>query len=447
MTANIEGQFVDLRPPADWREVPLAALAEVRFSSVDKLTFSSEKPVRLCNYIDVYKNDYITSDLEFKRGSATCAEIERFGLRVGDVIITKDSETPDDIGVPAVVDYAPADLVCGYHLGLLRTDTTQIDPVFLTKQLSHHRLARYFGHQANGLTRYGLPLTSVRNAPVWLPRIEEQVVIGRIARLLDAGIARTEAMIAKLKQLRSGLLHDLLTRGIDEHGQLRDPVAHPEQFQYCSIGRIPKQWDIRTCASVCQQILVGIVVKPAQYYVKDGVPTLRSANVRENYIDLNELVYISPESNRLLSKSMLRSGDLVTVRTGYPGTTSVIPESLDSANCVDLIISRPKGEIINPHFLSLWVNSQFGKDQVLKAQGGLAQQHFNVGEMNLLVVARPSINEQLAILSLVQQADALIQTEQIVRSKLSLTKVGLMSDLLTGHVRVPETIGLQEACP
>jgi type I restriction enzyme S subunit len=89
----------------DWREVPLAAVADVRFSSVDKLTSKSEEPVRLCNYIDVYENDYITRQLEFMQASATRAEIERFGLRVGDVIITKDSETPDDIGVPAVVDY------------------------------------------------------------------------------------------------------------------------------------------------------------------------------------------------------------------------------------------------------------------------------------------------------------------------------------------------------
>ena len=101
-------------------------------------------------------------------------------------------------------------------------------------------------------------------------------------------------------------------------------------------------------------------MRPAQYYVEDGVPALRSANIQENRIDLRDLVYISSESNLLLSKSILRAGDLVTVRTGYPGTTSVIPESLDGCNCVDLVVSRPKAEI-DSKFLSLWVNSPFGK--------------------------------------------------------------------------------------
>ena len=60
---------------------------------------------------------------------------------------------------------------------------------------------------------------------------------------MDEAIAKTEAVIAKLKQVRAGLLHDLLTRGLDEHGQLRDPIAHPEQFQDSPLGRIPREWD------------------------------------------------------------------------------------------------------------------------------------------------------------------------------------------------------------
>ena len=63
---------------------------------------------------------------------------------------------------------------------------------------------------------------------------------------VDEAIAKTEAVIAKLKQVRAGMLHDLLTRGLDEHGQLRDPVAHPEQFQDSPLGLIPKDWEVRT---------------------------------------------------------------------------------------------------------------------------------------------------------------------------------------------------------
>lgn len=77
--------------PADWQELPLAKIADIAFSSVDKKSHAGEKPVRLCNYVDVYKNEYITGDLAFMRATATASEIAQFGLQLGDVIITKMS--------------------------------------------------------------------------------------------------------------------------------------------------------------------------------------------------------------------------------------------------------------------------------------------------------------------------------------------------------------------
>jgi type I restriction enzyme S subunit len=81
---------------------------------VDKRTVPGESPIRLCNYVDVYKNDEIRGNMNFMRATATLDEIERFRLKIGDTIVTKDSETADDIGIPAFVEYQAADLVCGY---------------------------------------------------------------------------------------------------------------------------------------------------------------------------------------------------------------------------------------------------------------------------------------------------------------------------------------------
>src|ERR1017187_1048970 len=321
---------IESEPPEGWKATSLGGVADVRFSSVDKLTHPSEPAVRLCNYMDVYNYDYITGDLDFMRASASQAEIDRFGIQAGDVLITKDSETPNDIGISAVVDNSLVNLVCGYHLGLIRPNQSEVDPTFLAKQLGHQRITSYFGRQANGLTRYALPLASVRGIPLWLPeRKEEQRAVGTVLRMVDDAITKSEVVVAGLKQVRTGLLHDLLTCGLDENGRLRDPFARPEQFRDWSIGRIPREWEVKTCDALCHQIVVGIVVKPAQYYVDKGVAALRSANVRENYINFEDLVYISHESNRVLGKSALRTDDLVTVRTGYPGTTSAIPECLD----------------------------------------------------------------------------------------------------------------------
>lgn len=212
----------DPNPPDGWQEMPLVAVADIRFSNVDKKSYTSEQPVRLCNYTDVYNKEYIRGNESFMHATASEVEISRFALEAGDVIITKDSETPDDIGVPAVVLEAPKDLLCGYHLALIRPRSDQVDPVFLAKQLAHTRISRYYARLANGLTRYGLTNAVVENTPVWLPEPEEQYRVAGILRCIDDAIAKTEALIAKLKAIKQGLLHDLLTRGLDENGELRD---------------------------------------------------------------------------------------------------------------------------------------------------------------------------------------------------------------------------------
>lgn len=193
------------------RTAPLASMAAIRFSSVDKLTEHGEMPVRLCNYTDVYKNTYIRSDMPFMRASASQAEIERFGLRVGDVIITKDSETPDDIGVPAVVDSTAPDIVCGYHLALIRPDLASLDPLFLAMQLKHTRLARYFGRQANGSTRYGLSTRSIEQAPILKLPVTEQKRRSDVLREHDRAAAQVALEVQKLRSIKAGLMHDLLS--------------------------------------------------------------------------------------------------------------------------------------------------------------------------------------------------------------------------------------------
>ena len=138
----------------DWPVCKLSDLADVRVSNVDKKFSKAEVPVKLCNYIDVYENDYVTESIDFMTASASQSEIYRFGLRVGDVIITKDSETPDDIGVPAVVSESIDGLVCGYHLALIRPNQDAIDSIYLAKQIASVPISRYFGLNASGSMRW-----------------------------------------------------------------------------------------------------------------------------------------------------------------------------------------------------------------------------------------------------------------------------------------------------
>lgn len=208
-------------------------------------------------------------------------------------------------------------------------------------------------------------------------------------------------------------------------------------YKQTEIGMIPDDWDSRRCSELSDLITVGIVVRPTQYYVKQGVPALRSANVREQGIVNTEMVFISEKSNALLSKSQLRAGDVLTVRTGYPGTSAVVPPLFAGANCIDVLITRPSKEVC-PTFLSAWINSSFGKFQVLRNQGGLAQQHFNVSDLrNLIVAIPPNKNEQEAIAAALTEADALIESLERLLAKKRNLKQGAMQELLTGKKRLP----------
>ncbi|MGA7743806.1 MAG: restriction endonuclease subunit S [Polyangia bacterium] len=218
-------------------------------------------------------------------------------------------------------------------------------------------------------------------------------------------------------------------------------------YKQTEVGVIPEDWGIKSCLSVSDLITVGIVIQPTQYYVKQGVPALRSANVRDDGVDENDLVFISERANAVLSKSQLRAGDVLTVRTGHPGTTAVVPPHLAGSNCIDILITRPS-KSINSHYLAAWLNSPVGKYQVLRNQGGLAQQHFNVGDLrDLLVALPPTLAEQEAIAEALSDADALIESLEQLLTKRRQIKQGAMQELLTGKKRLPGFDGEWKTAP
>ena len=138
--------------PDGWEAKPLRSIADYVVSNVDKVPAEDEIPVRLCNYTDVYNNEFITLALNFMQATASEDEIAKFGLCADDVAITKDSESWDDIGVPAPVRETASDLVCGYHLALLRPHKLKMDGAFLFRCLQAKPVRVQLELAANGVT-------------------------------------------------------------------------------------------------------------------------------------------------------------------------------------------------------------------------------------------------------------------------------------------------------
>ncbi|EOG5520546.1 restriction endonuclease subunit S [Enterobacter roggenkampii] len=226
--------------PEHWNVALLKHVADVRFSGVDKHSHGDETPVRLCNYTDVYKNDRITEDMDLMRATATAAEIARLTLKAGDVIITKDSESPDDIGVPAWVPKDLPGVVCAYHLGLLRPDPERVMGEFLFRAIGSARIAQQFHILASGVTRFALGKHDVKNAIITLPPIEEQKAIcdwiAEECQPLDDAIARAKEEIKLIREYRDRLIADVVTGQVDVRNWVPSPDDLITEEDLVSLG-------------------------------------------------------------------------------------------------------------------------------------------------------------------------------------------------------------------
>ena len=208
--------------PGHWAVRRIRNAVEMRVSNVDKHINDNELPIRLCNYVDVYRNDRITESVTFMRATATADEIDRFRLEQGDVLITKDSEVWNDIGVPALVEYTAADLVCGYHLALLRPLRGLLNGAYLCRALQTPAVTYQFHTGANGVTRYGLSHHAIKSALLPLPPVIEQIAIVRYLDKsiadIDTAISRARHQIEFVQEYRTRLIADVVTGKLDVRG-------------------------------------------------------------------------------------------------------------------------------------------------------------------------------------------------------------------------------------
>ena len=225
--------------PESWEARPLRTVSDYAVSNVDKITADNEVPVRLCNYSDVYHNESITLETDFMRATATTDEIEKFGLEVGDVVITKDSESWNDIGVPALVKETASDLLCGYHLALLRPHRNQLTGAFLLRCLQANQIRIQLELAANGVTRFGLPKSSIGALVLPIPPLSQQRAItdylDRETTRVDRLIAEKERILQLLAERRRTLITRAVTRGLHPGTPTRDSGVP-------GLGPIPVHW-------------------------------------------------------------------------------------------------------------------------------------------------------------------------------------------------------------
>lgn len=275
----------------------------------------------------------------------------------------------------------------------------------------------------------------------------EQHRIAQILDTLDTAIHQTEAIIAKLKAVKQGLLHDLLTRGITAYGELRPPQAEaPQLYKESPLGWIPKEWDVVTLESVSKTVTSGSR-DWARFYADSGALFVRIGNLTREHINFRyeSTMYVRPPRNADGQRTRLESGDILISITADLGIVGVVPDGLGEAYINQHIaLVRPDLDAANSRFVGHYLAGPIAQTYISKLNDAGAKAGLNLPTIRGLVTAKPLRPEQDLIAARLDEIDNRIQNATAESAKLRELKSGLMDDLLTGRVRVTP---LLEASP
>jgi type I restriction enzyme, S subunit len=400
----------------------LAHLAEVRFSSIDKKTVDGQVRVQLCNYVDVYYNEYIGPGLEFMEASATLEQVRDFELKQGDVLLTKDSETAEDIGVSACVRMNLPGVVSGYHLALIRP-RSDVDGRYLRWALSSRGCRSQLEVAATGVTRFGLRQEAVAAlaVPSWPLALQRS-----IADYLDVETARIDALVGTRSAQRA------LVQA--RHLSMLSSLLVPEGVAFGPLKRLAA-------------IQSGLTVDALRDSGDDPVtrPYLRVANVQLGRLELDSVTEITVPRG-LATRCTLRAGDVLMTEGGdldKLGRGTVWRDELPGALHQNHIFAvRPLPDRLDPDYLGLLTQTAHAR-AYFESTGvrttnlastnsekimSLPVPRLDLGDQRKLVAEARTRLDQLASFEecLRRQADLLLERRQ-----------ALITAAVTGQLEIP----------
>lgn len=215
-----------------------------------------------------------------------------------------------------------------------------------------------------------------------------------------------------------------------------------EGYKQTEIGVIPQDWEIVTLKDISSRITNGFVGVATTHYVDEanGILYLQGYNIEENAFNLTGVKYVSKEFNAAHAKSILKTGDLLTIQTGDVGLTTYVTEELAGANCHALVITKTIKRKVNPIFTSYFLNFKETRARLKLLEIGSTMKHLNVGDLLHFKIIKPELIEQEKIAKALSDTDAYIDSLEKLIAKKQLIKEGLMANLLTGKERLAEFV-------
>jgi len=356
-----------------------------------------------------------------------------------DVVLTTEAPLGNVAQIPDSQRY-----ILSQRAILLRTNEDDLCNDYLAHYLRSDVFQNLMRQQSSGTTATGIQRKKLETLAVRFPISNlEQAKIAEILSTVDRAIDETDLLIAKQERIKVGLMQDLLTSGIDEHGNVRSESTH--RFKDSLLGRIPDEW-------ICKPL--SYFVPSAEYGIstslgEDGIPVLRMNNLFNGVADLSDLKY----TNRPVPDSLwLRWGDVLFNRTNsweHVGKSGMWRDECERATFASYLVRLiPDKTCLLPELLNLWLN--WSKTQIaMRCLATPAVQQVNINPTNLrsMLAAFPSgCDEQREIVLQVNKQRDVLDASRSSLHKLHSLKTALMQDLLTGQRRVTPLLKPEPSC-
>jgi type I restriction enzyme S subunit len=290
-----------------------------------------------------------------------------------------------------------------------------------------------------GATFSALNLGPLAKTTILIPPLPEQTAIAefldRETGKIDELVAEQRRLMELLKEKRQAVISHAVTKGLNPHAPMK-----PSGIEW--LGDVPAGWKVKRLKHISPFIAVGIVVNPSTFIAEEGLPFIYGGDIREGVIDSTNSRRISSESSQANAKTLLRTGDLLTVRVGAPGVTAVVPPECEGGNCASVMLVR-QGPF-NSDWLCYAMNTPVVRFQVDVVKYGAAQEQFNISHAVNFWVPCPPRSEQDEIVAFLTREtgkfDTLTAEAQRAIDLLQERRTALISAAVTGQINVhPET--------
>jgi len=412
------------RVPEGWLQYKVEQIGPFFNGLTGKTSSDFGKGEPFLNYMQIFKQQ-----LSYNSGAGFVEILEgekQNTVQYGDILFTTSSETPAEIGMTAVfLETKWSPYLNSFCFGLRPHKNFPLVPEFANQFFRGDTFREDIRPLAQGSTRYNLSKENLKQLSITIPPLPEQKRIASILTSVDEVIEKTQSLIDKLQDLKTGTMNELLTKGI----------GHTE-FKDSELGRIPSSWEVKNLPD-CLERIVDCEHRTAPEVESSTFYVVSTNAVKAGELLEPQLYKTSEEAYQTwTARETPVSGDVLFTREAPAGESCCVPEHKKVCLGQRMVLLRPTSSILSSGFLNFFINSDVGKCSIYRLSLGTTVSRINIEDIKKLKIALPSTTEQNSICEIVCSIEVKIQ--KLVKTRISCQnlKKSLMQDLLTGKVRV-----------